>query len=483
MTKPGQSVNRHLPCRAGSDRPTRPGAATRSSRRGATIAISRRTVLRGLGAAVSLPWLEAMAAPSRAAAADGRANPPLRLAWFFVPNGMHMPDWTPGEEGPLTTLPPILQPLTEHRAKLIVLSGLALNGGRALGDGPGDHARCVASFLTGAHPFKTDGKDIKNGISIDQAAAQVVGGQTRFPSLELGTEPSSQGGRCDSGYSCVYTSNISWRTPTSPMTKETEPQALFDRLFGSGDVAQDRSGRQRHDRFRKSVLDLVSDEAQSLQKRLGSADRRKLDEYLYAVRQVERELQQTGKLENAPSEVSAFPRPAGRPADFADHIRLMMDLMVLAMQTDSTRIMSYMFTNAGSNRSYSEIDVAAGHHNLSHHGNDPEKQAQISKINRYHVSIFCHFLDRLAAVPDGDGTLLDHSLLMYGSGLADGNRHDHDNLPILLAGGACGTVRPGRHVRYTKETPLANLYLGMLHRIGGQARSFSDSTGPLDQLV
>ena len=416
--------------------------------------LTRRTVLRGLGAAIALPWLEGMTSTTRAAISADGSGAPLRLAYFFVPNGMHMPDWVPDQEGPLEKLPAIMQPLAEHKSRLTVLSGLTLNGGRALGDGPGDHARCVASYLTGAHPYKTDGKNIKNGISIDQAAAVVVGDQTRFPSLELGTEPSSQGGRCDSGYSCVYTSNMSWRTPTSPMTKETNPQALFDRLFGSGEVAEDQQGQQRRSRYRKSILDLVSDEAQDLQKRLGSADRRKLDEYLYAVRQIERDIDQSEKLETMETGVDDFPRPAGRPKEFADHIRLMMDLMVLAMQTDSTRVMTYMFTNAGSNRSYPNIDVRAGHHNLSHHGNDKEKQAQISKINQHHAMIFCHFLDRLAATPDGDGTLLDHSMIMYGSGLADGNRHAHHDLPILLAGGACGTIKPGAAMfHYRKGHP------------------------------
>jgi len=445
--------------------------------------ISRRTVLRGLGAAVALPWLEAtVPTAAAAAAATGSSGAPLRLAFFFVPNGMHMPDWIPAEEGPLDKLPAITAPLAEHKSHLTILSGLTLNGGRALGDGPGDHARCVASYLTGAHPHKTDGKNIKNGISIDQAAAEAVGKHTRFPSLELGTEPSSQGGRCDSGYSCLYTSNMSWRSATSPMTKETNPQALFDRLFGTGESAEDDRGKARRSRYRQSILDLVSEEAQSLHKRLGMADRRKLDEYLYAVRQIERELASAEKLTTTEAGVSDFPRPAGVPKDFADHIRLMMDLMVIALQTDSTRVMSYMFTNAGSNRSYPNIGVPAGHHNISHHGNNAEKQAQISNINRYHASIFCHFLDRLAATREGDGTLLDHSMVMYGSGLADGNRHAHHDLPILLAGSGCGTVRPGRHLRYPDETPLTNLYLGMLHRLGHEADKFSDSTQPLEDL-
>ena len=449
-----------------------------------TRRISRRTVLRGLGTAMALPWLEAMTGRSRAADRDsaGGSDPPLRAAFLFVPNGVHMPDWTPGEEGELGSLPSILGPIEGHKSSLVVLSGLTLNGGRALGDGPGDHARCVASFLTGAHPHKTDGKDIRNGISVDQAAANAVGRRTRFPSLELGTEPSSQGGRCDSGYSCVYTSNMSWRTATSPMTKETNPRAVFDRLFGTGRTEKDLKGLTRRARYRKSILDLVSEDADALKRKLGTRDQVKLDEYLYAVRQIEGRIDQAQKLTQSESGVPDFPRPAGVPKQFDEHVRLLLDMMVLAMQTDSTRILTYMFTNAGSNQSYPEIGVRAGHHAISHHGNDPEKLAQISKINRHHVGLFAHFLDRLASTEEADGTLLDHSMIVYGSGIGDGNRHNHDNLPILLAGRGSGTIKPGRHLRYKKETPLANLYLGMLRRMGDEVGAFSDSTGELERL-
>jgi hypothetical protein len=412
----------------------------------------------------------------------GPGDPPLRAAFLFVPNGMQMPDWTPAEEGQLTALPPILQPLEAYRSSLTVLSGLTLNGGRALGDGPGDHARCVASFLTGAHPHKTDGKDIRNGISVDQEAANAIGHHTRFPSLELGTEPSSQGGRCDSGYSCVYTSNMSWRTATSPMTKESNPRAVFDRLFGTGRPEEDLQGLTRRARYRKSILDSSAEEAQGLRRKLGSRDQAKLDEYLYAVRQIEGRIDQMEKLTRGESGVPDFPRPAGVPKQFDDQVRLLLDMMVLAMQTDSTRILTFMFTNAGSNRGYPDIGVPSGHHTLSHHGNDPEKLAQISKINRHHVTLLAHFLDRLAASEEAGGTLLERSMIVYGSAIGDGNRHNHDHLPILLAGHGSGTIKPGRHLRFPEETPLTNLYLGMLRRMGVEAESFSDSSGELAGL-
>lgn len=440
-------------------------------------AISRRSVLRYAGGALALPWLESLAA-----AAGAASPPPRRMAFLFVPNGMHMPDWTPAEEGPLDKLPPILEPLEGLKSQLTVLSGLTLNGGRSLGDGPGDHARCVASFLTGAHPYKTDGKDIRNGVSVDQLAAAKLGSQTRLPSLELGTEASSQAGRCDSGYSCIYTSNISWRTATSPMTKETNPRAVFDRLFGSpqGESSPDDSQERRR---RKSVLDFVAEDAGNLKRRLNPTDRRKLDEYLFALRQIEQRIEKSEQAAAPESGPPGAERPQGVPKDFGEHVRLMMDMIVLAMASDSTRIATFMLTNAGSNRSYPDIGVREGHHTLSHHQNDPAKQAQISKINRYHVSLLGHLLGRLAEVEEAGGTLLDQSMVMYGSGLADGNRHEHDNLPILLAGRGGGTLRPGRHIRCPKETPLTNLYLAMLDRMGAPVKSMADSTGPLESLA
>jgi hypothetical protein len=396
---------------------------------------------------------------------------------------MHMPDWRPAEEGPLgDQLPPILAPLSAHKSQLTVLTHMTLDGGRAHGDGPGDHARCVASYLTGAHPKKTSGKDIRNGVSVDQVGASKIGHQTRFPSLELGTQPSSQGGRCDSGYSCVYTSNMSWRTATSPMTKETNPRAVFDRLFATNATADDRKAQSKRDRYRKSVLDFVAEDAEALSRNLGVADRRKLDEYLYAVRQIERRIDESEKIRAGDTDVPVVPRPVGVPKDFDEHVKLMMDMIVLAFQTDSTRIITFMYTNAGDNRSYNNVGVNRGHHSLSHHGSDPQKLADISKINRFHTSLLVHFLDRMAAVEENGGSLLDHSMIQYGSGLGDGNRHNHDDLPILLMGRGGGTIRSGRHIIYPKETPLTNLYLAMLARMDAPAEKLADSTGPLEGL-
>ncbi len=437
--------------------------------------ISRRTVLRGIGTAIALPWLESIM-PRLSLAAGG--GPPRRMAFFSVPNGIHMPDWTPKEEGALKVLPPILAPLEPLRSSVTVLSGLTLDGGRPHRDGPGDHARAAASFLTGAHPYKTSGKDIRNGVSVEQAAAEKVGRLTRFASLELGCERGAQAGNCDSGYSCAYSSNISWRTPTSPMSKEVNPRAVFDRLFGPAELtAEDRARRAQQERRRKSILDFAAEDAAELRRKLDRSDGRKLDEYLYAVRQLERRLQ---KAETAAASLPAGGRPAGTPKEFAEHARLMMDMIVLAFQTDSTRIATFMYLNEGNNRSYPEIGVRAGHHELSHHGGNPEKQAQISKINRYHLGLLAEFLQKLDAAKEGDGTLLKSAMIMYGSGISDGNRHNHDDLPILLAGRGGGTIIGGRHLRYPRETPLTNLYLAMLDRMGVAMPKFSDSTGKLE---
>lgn len=433
--------------------------------------LTRRAVLRGLGAAVALPWFESLARAGE--------QPPLRAAFFYVPNGMHIPDWLPESEGPLAKLPPILAPLEKHKSRLLLLSELTLNGGRPLGDGAGDHARAVASFLTGAHPYKTNGKDYRNGISVDQVAAAQVGGLARLASLELGCEPSAQAGNCDSGYSCVYTSNMSWRTPTSPMTKEVNPRAVFDRLFGVNRGEKDQAAAAERLARRKSVLDFARDDADRLRKQLGAADHRKLDEYLYAVRDVERRIERAEARPPEPPAGTQSP-PPGLPREFEDHVTVMLDMIALAFRTDSTRVVTCMFTNAGSNRSYPKIGVRSGHHELSHHGRDKSKQAQIAQINRHHVGLFARLLDRLAEAREADGkTLLDHSILVYGSGIGDGDRHNHENLPILVAGGGGGMIAGGRHVRCPKETPLTNLYLTILQRLGCRERSFSDSTGPL----
>ncbi len=444
--------------------------------------ISRRTALRGLGAAVSLPLLEAML-PTGRAAQQQPGKPPVRMAFLYVPNGMHMPAWTPEKTGADFKLPATLEPLAAYRSEMTVLSGLTLNGARALGDGGGDHARSVAAFLTGAHPKKTDGADIHNGVSVDQVAASKIGMQTKLPSLELGIERSAKAGRCDSGYSCVYTSNMCWRSPTSPVAKEVDPAAVFDRLFGDAMKNQSVQERSKQDHYKTSVLDLVIEDAKRLQKQLGGNDRKKLDEYLYAVRDIERRIVNAGKRRNAEAGMPDYERPAGVPRELEQHTQLMFDLMTLALQTDSTRVVTFMFTNAGSNRSYPNIGVREGHHSLSHHGGNPKKLEKIAKINRYHAQLFSYLIEKLATTKDGNGMLLDNCMVMYGSGIGDGNRHNHDNLPIVLLGRGAGSINAGRHIEYPHSTPLTNLYRSMLQRIGAPVDQLGDSTGLLENLA
>ncbi|MFT5522828.1 MAG: hypothetical protein ACI9G1_004115 [Pirellulaceae bacterium] len=441
--------------------------------------VTRRTVLQGLGTALALPLLDIMA-PSLSAATAGK--PPVRMGFIYVPNGINMNEWTPEKTGTDFELPATLKPLEKYKKDLLVLSGLTLNGGRALGDGAGDHARSVASFLTGAHPKKTSGADINNGPSVDQIGAREIGEQTKLPSLELGLERSAPAGTCDSGYSCVYTSNISWRSESSPVAKEIDPASVFDRLFEGKDKRQNGDVQDKRKRYKKSILDFVLEDAKSLSLKLGTSDRKKLDEYLFAVRDIERRITGADKLTDAEEGVPDYPRPAGVPREFEEHLRLLSDLIVLAFQTDSTRISTFMYANAGSNRSYSQVGVSDGHHGISHHGNDKGKLEKIAKINGYHIQQLAYLTERLASVKEGEGTLLDNCMLMYGSGLADGNRHAHHDLPIVLLGGGGGTINSGRHVRYKEETPLTNLYVSMLNRVGAKTESMADSTGPLKDL-
>jgi hypothetical protein len=445
--------------------------------------LSRRTVLRGLGTLIALPLLDAMSPQRLLSAATAAETIPLRMAFLYVPNGMHMPDWTPRSEGPGFDLPPTLARLADFKDSFNVLSGLTLDGARAHGDGGGDHARSVAAFLTGAHPRKTNGADIQNGISVDQVTAQQVGEATRFTSLELGLEPSAQAGNCDSGYSCVYASNLSWRGPVNPMAKEIDPGALFDRLFSGQTVKEVRRAKSRRENYRKSVLDFALEDARRLHQSLPAVDQRKLDEYLYSVRDVEKRLAGAERLRVNEEGVPDYPRPSGVPKEFAKHAELMMDMITLALQTDSTRIVSFMFTNAGSNRSYPEIGVTEGHHELSHHGKSEHKQQNIAKINRFQIDLFAYLLARLRQVSEGNGSLLDQCMLVYGSGISDGDRHNHDDLPILLAGGGGGRITAGRHIRYENGTPLCNLYLWMMRQMGVKADKFGDSSSELDKLA
>ncbi|MCC6727752.1 MAG: DUF1552 domain-containing protein [Chthonomonadales bacterium] len=446
-----------------------------------TTRIPRRTFLRGVGTAMALPLLEAMA-PLPALAAPSRARRATRMAFLFVPNGIHMPAWRPGKPGRLDALPPTLKPLEKVKGKVTVLSGLAQHNAFALGDGAGDHARSAAAWLTGCHPRKTSGADIKNGISVDQLAAARIGRLTRFPSLEIGCERGAQAGNCDSGYSCAYSSSISWRTEATPVAKEVDPRLVFERLFGNEDAAETEESRVRRDLYRRSILDLVSEDAKRLRARLGPRDRAKLEEYFVGVREIEHRLaraQETGR-EVA---LGAPDRPKGIPADYGEHIRLMADMMVLAFQADLTRVATFMLANDGSNRSYRAAGVPEGHHDMSHHGGDPEKQAKVQRINTFHLTHLAYMLERMDSVPEGDGTLLDNAMVVYGAGISDGNRHNHDDLPILLAGRGGGTIPGGRHVVLPDNTPMANLFLSMLDRVGVPAESIGDSTGRLQGAI
>lgn len=454
-----------------------------------TQAISRRTVLRGLGTALALPFLESVTPAATVARALGGGRPPgappVRMAFLFVPNGVRMSAWTPERVGTEFDLPDILAPLGNVKDDLLVLTGLTHDKGRANGDGPGDHARSASVFLTGAQPYKTSGAGIRSGISVDQVAAQAVGQATRFASLELGCEAGRNSGNCDSGYSCAYSNNISWASPSTPMAKEVDPRRVFDRLFAGdrkNEVAENRARRQRQ---KKSILDFVLDDSRELRGRLAESDRRKLDEYFTGVREIEKRLGRPGAPDRF-MEIAApenLPEAPGASLDYETHLRLMADLMVLAFQADVTRVATCMFARAGSNRNYRPIGVPDGHHDLSHHQGREEKLAKIQKINRFHVSQFAYLLERLKTVPEGDGSLLDNCMIVYGSAISDGNRHNNEDLPVLLAGRGGGTIDPGRHVHYDYETPMCNLFLSMLDRVGVSVDLHGDSTGRLRHLT
>lgn len=435
--------------------------------------IPRRTFLRGLGAAVALPALEAMTPVASAASTGSRA--PSRLAFFYVPNGVHMPDWTPQAVGGDFKFPTTLEPLAKLRQHVSVLSGLAVEQAESLGDGPGDHARSAATFLTGMHPVKTEGRDIRAGVSVDHIAAEYLAGDTPFPTLELGCEAGKLAGTCDSGYSCAYTNSISWRSASQPAGKEVNPRLLFDRLFGGGTAADLPESQHRRRERQQSILDFVADDAKRIGRKVSLADRRKLDEYMESIRGVER------RLKDPSSRIvgSEFERPTGIPDNHGEHVRLMGDLMVLAFQADLTRVATLMFANEGSNRRYRELGMRGGHHQLSHHDHDPDKQAGISRINRYHIEQLAYILERMSQIEEGDSTLLDSSAVVYGSAIRDGNRHDHRDVPVLLAGNMHGTLKTGRHQMFPAETPLMNLFLLLMQQAGVPVESVGDSTGTL----
>lgn len=440
--------------------------------------LPRRTFLRGLGTAIALPMLDAMTPAIARGAAS--ATPPTRLLFTYVPNGVTMADWRPTGTGADFALSRILQPLAPFKDRMLVLSGLAHENGKALGDGPGDHARAAASYLTGVHPRKTAGADISNGVSVDQIAAQHIGRDTRFASLELGCDDSRTVGNCDSGYSCAYTNTLSWRSATAPMPVETDPRLVFERLFGGADAGLDAATRARRLASRRSILDVVTARTRELQGTLGASDRRKVDEYLTAIREIERQID---AAEHDWTDIPAgVEKPSGVPVAYADYVKVMFDLQVLALQTDMTRVSTLMMGREGSMRTYAEIGVPDPHHPLTHHRNNAEWVSRVSQINVFHATLFADFLGKLAAVPEGDGSLLDHSLVVYGSGLSDGNRHTHEDLPVLVVGSGGGAFRTGRHVEYPHGTPMTNLFLTLLDRVGVRPDAVGDSTGRIDQL-
>jgi len=439
--------------------------------------LPRRTFLRGLGASIALPMLDAMTpALAKAAPAAG----PKRLVFTYVPNGVSMAGWTPTGTGASFELSTVLKPLAAHKQDILVLTGLAQRNGMALGDGAGDHARAAASYLTGVHPKKTAGADIQNGISADQIVAQAVGKETRFASLELGCDDSRTVGNCDSGYSCAYTNSLAWRSETSPMPPETNPRLVFERLFGA-DAHLDPATRQRRLLHRRSILDLVGDRTRQLTGSLGAADRRKVDEYLHAVREIERqiELAESDMRDLRPG----IDKPTGIPVAFADYVKLMYDLQVVAFQTDLTRVVTMMVGREGSMRTYPEIGVPDPHHPLTHHRNNAEWMKRVEQINVFHAELFAYFIDRLKATPEGDSNLLARSMVVYGSGLSDGNRHTHEDLPVMIVGQGGGLLRTGRHVVYDKDTPMNNLYLTLMEGMGVRTEQLGDSTGALAHLT
>jgi len=433
--------------------------------------LSRRRLLRGLGAGLALPLLDAMV-PALTAAEDTPATPVRRLGFVFIPMGADLTRWTPAGDT-LDILPFTLSPLEAVKQHVTVLTNLALRNAY-----PGTHATSNAAFLSAAKAKHTESNDYHLGTTVDQLAAQQIGRHTQLPSLELAMDMLQLAGQCDNGYACVYQNNLSWSSPTTPLPAEAHPRLVFEQLFGEGGNAADRKAALRR---RASLLDVVKDDLTRLQLELGQADRAKVGHYLETVREVER------RIHKAEADVAGNPlpdldRPAGVPAAYADHARLMFDLQVLAFQGDVTRVITFQLARETSNRTYPEIGVSDPHHPLSHHGNDPAKIARMAKINQFHVSLFAEFVAKLKATRDGNGSLLDHALLLYGSGMGNPNVHDHDNLPILVAGGAGLGVKGGRHIRYAQPTPLANLHLTLLDKVGVRLERFADSTGRMAEL-
>jgi len=437
-------------------------------------AMPRRTFLRGAGTALALPLLDAML-PAMTALADSPANPAKlrRLGFVYMPMGSDISRWTPDSEGTLAELSPTLDSLAPVKQHVSVITNLELRNSY-----PGTHATSNSGFLSAAIAKRTESTDYQLGTTVDQLAAQHIGRDTQLSSLELSMDLISVIGQCDNGYACVYQNCLSWSSPTTPLPSEAHPRIVFEQLFGEGGNATERQAALKK---RASLLDALTEELTRLENQIGAGDRQRVHQYLDAVRDVERRIQQA-ETAAADHKLPDLDRPLGVPAAYADHARLMFDLQLLALQGDLTRVVTFQLARETSNRSYPEIGISEAHHPLTHHGNDPEKIAKVAKINAFHVSLFADFLQRLAETPEGDGSLLDHVLYLYGSGMGNPNVHDHTNLPILVAGGAVGKMRGGRHLRYSEPTPLANLHLTLLEKVGVPVESFADSNGRVDGL-
>jgi hypothetical protein len=435
--------------------------------------LPRRTFLRGMGATLALPLLDAMI-PAATAATKTAALPVRRLGYVFMPMGCDQSRWVPSYgTGPLGELTPILSVLEPVKQHVTVMTNLELRNAY-----PGSHATSNAAFLSAAKAKHTESSDYYLGTTADQIAAQQIGKESQLPSLELSMDMMQTTGQCDNGYACVYQNNLSWSSPTTPLPSEAHPRIVFERLFGEGGSIAERRAALRK---RASLLDWLTEDIASLRRELGPADQRRINEYLDTVREVERRIQQA-EANAVGNPLPDLDRPLGVPASYADHAKLMFDLQVLAMQGDITRICSFQLARETSNRTYPEIGVPDPHHPLTHHGNDPDKIARMAKVNAFHVSLFTYYLERLRATPDGNGSLLDHSLILYGSGIGNPNVHDHTNLPVIVAGGAAGGMKGGRHIRYSEPVPLANLHLTLLDKVGVKIDSFADSNGKINDL-
>ena len=438
--------------------------------------LARRTVLRGVGATLALPMLDAMV-PALSGISGRAAEPVRRLGWVYSPNGMAMDAWTPAATESLA-LSTTLSPLASYREQTVVVSGLAQGQAEALGDGNGEHTRATATWLNGVHPRETEGADVRAGKTADQIAADQLGRTTPLNSLELAIDQDFLVGSCDNGYSCIYMNTIAWRDATTPLPMQNNPRVIFERLFGEGGSTANRQSEFQKDR---SILDAITSDLARLQRDVGSSDRARVTQYLDAVRAIERRIQLS---EQNDTELPELERPVGIPESYQEHVELMFDLMALAYQVDMTRVFTFMLGRELNGRAYPEIGIPDSHHGLSHHRYDTTKLAQLAKINTYHVSLFAHFLDELANTPDGDGSLLDHSLLMYGASLSDSNKHSHFDLPLLLVGGGAGQLKGGRHLQYPRDTPMTNLLVSQLEKAGVRLdEGLGDSTGRLVELA